>query len=574
MLKRTKILHKLLLLAFLLLVFICVVGSAGYYFNQRANQDMNRMYHENLKPIQWLNDTRVQIRANEASLLYIILAANDAEIQKQLADMGKRGQLINENWSNYKQCQHNQFEDETIKLIEMNMAEFPKIKNKVVLLTQERKQEEALQYLTQNGIALQDIQKMLQDLANDKTQSADQIKANNERQHHNVIRVLIGIILAALLIGLFVSFIIARGIIIPIHRLKSELELLADRGGDLTQTIKISGQDEIADLAEAINKFFAKIRDMFSSVIDESYQVENSIKGVNKLIQDLNLEIQSVSATTEELSAVMQETAASSEEMKNASSDIAHVAESFSSKAQVGMSMASEINRRAGDLQQTAIHSQKMAEEMHADINSKLCMAIEKSRAVEQINNLSGSILSITEQTNLLALNAAIEAARAGEAGRGFGVVAEEIRKLAEQSKHTVGEIQVITRTVVDSVFNLSNCSQQVLVHLDAQVAKEYEMLLQTSQQYNKDAATIESLISEISSNSEELLASIQNMNRTIGGINLATAEGAHGTLNIAQNVMSVREQANQVIKQANDAKDSAVKLMTLVAVFKVVQKE
>jgi predicted PurR-regulated permease PerM len=107
MLKKTKILHKVLVLSLVLLVFIFLVGSVGYLFNRQANQKMAQIYEENLKPIQFLNDTRIQIGANEAGLLSIIQVSNDMEKQAIYIDeMAKRGQRINANWISYKKGNH------------------------------------------------------------------------------------------------------------------------------------------------------------------------------------------------------------------------------------------------------------------------------------------------------------------------------------------------------------------------------------------------------------------------------------------------------------------------------------
>ena len=178
------------------------VGFAGYYFSQQANQDMNDMYNQSLKPIQWLNDTRAQIRANEAGLLYIIEAGEAEKIEEQLQAMGERGRIIQANWKNYRQCEHDDFEKEQISMIEKNMAQFPVIKGKIVGLAQEGRPDEALLYLKQNTPVLQDIQNRLQSLTEYKTKQADQIKAKNDRQHRHEIRWLLAIICSSLLAGL------------------------------------------------------------------------------------------------------------------------------------------------------------------------------------------------------------------------------------------------------------------------------------------------------------------------------------------------------------------------------------
>jgi len=570
MLKRMTVFQKMVCLVLLLLLLTSAVGFAGYYFSQQANQDMNDMYNQSLKPIQWLNDTRAQIRANEAGLLYIIEAGEAEKIEEQLQAMGERGRIIQANWKNYRQCEHDDFEKEQISMIEKNMAQFPVIKGKIVGLAQEGRPDEALLYLKQNTPVLQDIQNRLQSLTEYKTKQADQIKAKNDRQHRHEIRWLLAIICSSLLAGLLASFVIAQGIMTPLRSLQEELTELAERGGDLTQNIKVRGNDEIASLGSAVNMFVEKIRAMFAQVVEEARHLGCTIDEANRAMSSLNLEIQNISASTEQLSASTEETAASTEVIKETCDNLSHLTESFSSNAQEGSRMAEDINRRAEELRTMALDSQQTAEEMHKDVDRKLRLAIDQSRAVEQINLLSNAILSITEQTNLLALNAAIEAARAGEAGRGFAVVADEIRKLAEQSKHTVGEIQATTRTVVESVLNLTDSSHQVLTYLDEQIAKDYEMLLKTSQQYGRDAAAIESLTADFRDGSEELLNLFKGLNQTVSGISLATAEGAEGTLHIAQNTAAVQEHAGQVVAAFEQARESSESLSSLMAVFKV----
>jgi hypothetical protein len=119
-------------------------------------------------------------------------------------------------------------------------------------------------------------------------------------------------------------------------------------------------------------------------------------------------------------------------------------------------SEAADINKRTNTTKDMVQASQKKANEIFIKTKTQLEKAIEESKVVEQIDVLTGSIMQITSQTNLLALNAAIEAARVGDVGKGFSVVAEEIRKLAEQSKDTVIEIQNISTKVTESVQNLT----------------------------------------------------------------------------------------------------------------------
>ena len=359
-------------------------------------------------------------------------------------------------------------------------------------------------------------------------------------------------------------------IISPINYAVTILKTVANV--DFTKPVddKYKTSDEIGMMMCSADKMIATLRTIIQRVISESNNVDSSITGSKKLIADLILEIEDVSTTTEELAGGMEETAASTQEMNATSLEIGNVAKCMALKAQEASVKADEISDRANDLKDNAVKSQKQAYNIYKQTQVSLVNSIEESKAVDQINDLATSILSITSQTNLLALNTAIEAARAGDAGKGFAVVADEIRKLANESSETVSQIQSVTKTVIVAVENLSVNSRKVLDFIDIQVIKDYEVLVKTGDLYSNDADYVNQLVTDFSATSEELLASIQSMVGTINEVTMATNEGASGTTNIAQKTTMLVNKSDEVVKHSNSAKASSGKLYQMISTFKV----
>ena len=376
---------------------------------------------------------------------------------------------------------------------------------------------------------------------------------------------------AFLLISFVSTLLIARSFSRPIKAASDHLQMIA--AGDFSIEVPeeyLKNEDEIGVLSNSVNSMQLSIRSMVQDVINESLEVSQTLTKINAEMTGLNKNIEEITSTTEELSAGTEETAASTEEMGATVEEIETAIVAIAAKAQEGEHTANNVCTMSEQIKINAITSKKDALEIYIKNKENLKNAIEKSKAVDQINILSQSILEITSQTNLLSLNAAIEAARAGEAGKGFAVVAEEIRKLAEDSKTNISRIQEITDVILEAVYALSNCSSEVMDFIDKKVMNDYELLVSSSEQYNESSVDLTDTINDFSATSEELLASMQSMATAINEIATSSNECAEGTSNIAQSTALIAQMSNSVTENSNLAMKKSELLIKLDSKFKV----
>ncbi len=376
------------------------------------------------------------------------------------------------------------------------------------------------------------------------------------------------------ILAFILAEIVGRRISKPITEVVSDLELMQE--GDFTgQRHKkyIKNKNETGKLARALDKLEKSMQNTVGEVSASGDNIVDTVTNLDDVVNSLVDRVAGISAVSEELAASMEETAATAENLSATSDNMSVHIESMNMKNAEGQKTISGISERAMILRSKADSAAREADEMRKASEEKLRKAIEDSRKVSHIEQLTNAIMEIADQTALLSMNASIEAARAGESGKGFAVVADEIRKLAENSEATAMKINNITDEVTESFNNLCNCSNEVLEFISTNVKDTNDRLVETSEQYNADAVDMQRLLKEFSDISAGISNEIATIIKAFEELKNATAEGAKGTTAVAEDAETVSRNTGRVRDAADKLKNVSDKLKETMEIFNVLDK-
>lgn len=343
------------------------------------------------------------------------------------------------------------------------------------------------------------------------------------------------LILAFLVLAIVISI---RMVVTPIRsstrQLNAIIQEIQSDNGDLTKRISVKNKDEIGQLANGINVFLETLQRIMGRIVIDSKAMGEIVTSVVSSVGTVNSSAYDISSTMQHLSTSMQEVASSIGIVNNNIGEIGEEVDSITTATQELNEYASKMQSRAEEMKDKAVLSKETTSQMVAKIIDALKDAIEKSRSVQHVNELTDEILGISSQTNLLALNASIEAARAGEAGRGFAVVADEIRKLADATAETANNIQSINAMVTLAVNELADNSKSIVEYIDQTIMIDYDGFVDTGIQYRDDAAYVNSTMDSFEERALQLRKIMQETAASVRSISSAIEESASNVSTVA----------------------------------------
>ncbi|MBP2628874.1 MAG: hypothetical protein H6Q68_3585 [Firmicutes bacterium] len=561
MFKNLNTATKIISLIVLMAIGMGLIGFAGFYFNQKANDDMTKIYEDNLLPIKWINSFRVNIRAGEVITLQLILLNNDKakeqELNQHFAKLKDENDKI---MADYEKVNLDLAKKGIIYKIKEALSSYRIERQKSLDIASNGQKLDAYEYYRNHALPyLYTMNGLGDELAEYNAKTADEISNQNNLDFAFANKMLICIPFISIILAVGLGWWVAKIISKPLIAVVANVQEISN-GNLIVQGVSFDSKDEVGQLIRAVNNMTENLRTLIKNVAQTAEQLAASSEQLTA-----NAE-QSAQAATQ-VASTITEVASGAENQSKAIDDTSVTIKHMSGNVQQAAANCNVVASSTNKTAETALeglgviaNANEQMVSIERTVNNSAIVVAKLGERSKEIGQIVDTISGIAGQTNLLALNAAIEAARAGEQGRGFAVVAEEVRKLAEQSQKAakqiaglISEIQLDTdRAVVamndgtkevkrgTKVVTLAGQSFDNITNLVTEVSEQIKEISTNMQQMAKDSQHIVSAVNEIDNISKDALGHTQN-------VSAATQEQSASMEEIAASSQSLAKMAEEL---------------------------
>lgn len=539
---------KLFVLVSLMALFMIVIGGIGLYSMSTTIHSLNSVYEDRTVPLADLSKVNTLVNSNASEILralqhnpaYEIAKFHDHPTADHLTRIESNIALATQTWDKYKATYLTPEEKQLADTYEQKRKEWL---TDVLLPTMKALQngdfssESTGRFLKGTRTIAKPMSEAMTGLIELQVRIAKEEFEQASVTYAKVRAISIAALVGGLILGLVMAWRIIHSITGPLNQMRSTITEV-EKNGDFTQRIPVNSEDEVGQTAKSFNGLMAALQQTLGQVLDSVAKVSDAAQSLSSSSNQVATSSSSQSEATSSMAAAIEQMTVSINHVSDSAHqavDISHQSGKLSSE---GGEIISKATSEMSKIEETVRHTAQAIEELDQQSN--------------QISSIVQVIKEVADQTNLLALNAAIEAARAGEQGRGFAVVADEVRKLAERTTKATEEITQMIDSMQHSakaaVSTMETAVDQVSggVALANQAGSAIVQIKEGAEQVVGVVNDISSALAEQSSASNGIAAQVEKVAQMTEENSAAAAETSSAANNLQELASNMRETVNR----------------------------